>query len=145
MASTSDSMCGKPVGQGAVQYLCRLAPHEGQGPCVAPEVASSAVRRRQWEAEQGVGVKPDIVQSSPMVDIHQFSSHADRLIQAGESLRGDLAHLPPVIQSWMMGASAQLALVQLWSVWLKTQALGGTSLVLSADDINALVPEKLRL
>lgn len=137
--------CGKLVGKGTIMYPCIVDGKDHDGPCAAREHASSMVARRSWVAQQQsdeAPIQPDIVQSSQS---NGFGSHADRLLQAGESLKGEFQSLPPAIQSWMMGASAQLALVQLWESWKRASEAGELFLVLTGDEINLLVPEKLRI
>jgi hypothetical protein len=150
------SECTKLVGKGAVQYKCRLQEHEG--PCACPEVPSSSVMRARWEAEQlalqpkakikaadkVVAPAPEIVVTTTRPVDQAFMSQADRMAIAIESLRGDFGSLPLAVQSWIMGAAAQLALSQLWGAWTTVLASGGTALVLTEEDITALVPEKLR-
>lgn len=142
----SEEICGKPVGKGAVQFQCTVLGREHKGPCATQEVAPTIVARRKWLAEQEeqAPVKPDIVQSSTVERGNRFNSHEDRLTQAGDSLKGDVSSLPVAIQSWMMGASAQLALFQLWEAWKRASEAGEVVLVLTGDEISKLVPEKLR-
>jgi|JI10StandDraft_1071094.scaffolds.fasta_scaffold00994_18 hypothetical protein len=138
------SSCNKPVGPGTVQYLCREeAMHDG--PCACPEVAKSNIDRARWAAEQEAARPPaeqEMVPSRPMT----FRSFEDRVAIASQSLRAgnDIGDLPPAIQSWMMGSVSQLSLVELWDAWTSAMKQGELSLTLTGEQIESLVPPRLR-
>lgn len=137
--------CSKPVGKGAVMFACGVE-KDHDGPCAAVEIPSSEIARHKWEAEhpKTTSLKPEIVQSSVLPN-GGFNSHEDRLTEARASLQGEFTSLPQAIQSWVNGAVAQLALVELWEAWKRASQAGAVELVLSSDEINLLIPEKLKL
>lgn len=161
------SRCSQLVGTGVIQYPCIVDHEPHEGPCAAVEIPSSTVRRQQWLAKNkqatqpvpvifpgGNGQQPPQAAQSPQVAsspvpapdaASTFSDHDKRLSMAADSIAVDYDHLPVVIKSWMMGASAQFALVALWNAWAKAQAAGEQHLVLVQADIEALVPDKLRV
>lgn len=160
------AICGKPVGRGAVQYRCTLPPHENNGPCVAVEIPSSRVAREAWQREQiaaGIDnpIPESLTASAPVVapepqlqdgsissttgevfpQSHGFSDHESRVGQAMQSMHAEYEHLPTALKSWTMGAAAQLSLVDLWRVF---KASGHDEILLTREDVEALVPPKLR-
>lgn len=158
------AICGKPVGKGTVQFRCTLSPHEGNGPCVAVEIPSSRVEREAWLREQiAAGVEtplpadhvpavpptPEAVQdgsiSSDSGEVypqsHGFVTHDARVAQAMQSMHVEYDGLPTALKSWTMGAVAQLALVDLWRVF---QASEHDTITLTREDLEALIPPKLR-
>lgn len=164
--------CKKLVGTGVIQYPCILPEHEG--PCVAREIPASKVRREQWLRENiaagtvetptpapEVVYRPDQVQqpeatpeaaspemetSSTTTPSPQFNPSQHRIDLAQSSLRQPYDQLPTAIKSWVLGATAQLALIDLWKRWVALREAGQDEpgLVLTAEDIEALVPDALR-
>lgn len=61
-------------------------------------------------------------------------------------IRSSLASgaLPRGVEVWMQGAEAQLALTALWMAWRAAEVRGESVLVLSQDEIEALVAPRLR-
>lgn len=153
-------MCAKTVGKGIQGFLCREEPGH-DGPCATVEVPASVIERRRWMAqvaeeaqkvkatreaeEDEAPIKPDIVQSSPMPVSNFFGSYEDRCAQAAVYLRAEMKDLPDAIRSWMIGASSQLALIEIWRAWKRVSEVGGTVLTLTEEDIHQLIPDKLRV
>lgn len=132
--------CGKLVGAGAVQFRCR-EDQGHDGPCAATEIGPSVIAREKWLRTEGTDSTPPPASSPEPQDGSIFLSHEDRLTQAQRSLRAERSELPAVIQSWLTGAAAQLALIELWRA---SQRADGP-LVLTPEHVHRLVPEKLRV
>lgn len=173
MSDTSE--CNGLVGAGVVQYMCTLPhPHDGPGVAVElpsskvrraqwmkQQSAAQAAPPQSAPPQAAPGETPPPVETpetpeAPAVD-HPveptapaavesgFNDHETRRAQAMASLSMPYDDLPPVIKSWTAGAAAQLALVELWRAWQNVEAAGGDALLLTASEINRIVPENLRV
>lgn len=164
--------CSKLVGPGSIQYRCTLKPHEG--PCVCNEIPSTRMVRENWlraQAVTGVESPPPVPvaaaadptpqpapPTAPVETVAQdasisagvpspptlFLSNEQRMAQALGSMQHDYDGLPLALKSWTQGAVAQLALVELWRVFQMAQSQGADSITLGLEDIESIIPAKLR-
>lgn len=141
--STHD-LCSAIVGAGAMGWRCRLSDGH-DGPHEAPEYPPSIVARKQWEAERDGKIEkvrdPSPVDLRP-VEVGMFRSQADRLAAVNATLTVEYAALPVAIQTWINGASAQMALIELYQAWCRS---ADGSLTLDRAAIEAIVPPKLQI
>lgn len=109
-------------------------------PAPAPEPAPAPVQQvPQPEMEASRPVTSGYVQTGPA-----FIAHEQRLELALQSMHRSYDDLPLALRSWAMGAVTQLALVDLWRVFTAIEAQGGDSITLRREDLEALIPPKLR-
>ena len=151
------NQCSEPVGTGAVNYLCRLPQGhvESEGsPHMAPEHGPSMIAHAKWERQQKA-IKEDAAEEalidsptppnpSPSTDVAElpespWRSHDDRVALAMVSLTKQFSELPPAVASWVRGAQAQLALIEMW------EATKDGPVVITRESLVDLIPEYLQV
>lgn len=148
------NQCKETVGMGAVGYLCRLEVghlERDGSPHMAPEHGPSQIAYAKWERakkeaamEKPAETPQETPEEAPAPSaqdeaVSPWRTDEERVAIAMVSLTKAFDELPKPVVSWVRGAQAQLALVELW------EAVADGPMVVDRDVLAGLIPDYLKV